>query len=63
MNLCCLCGTTNNLTQHSIDFDINNRTPDNLITLCQSCHSKAHGTKKQEYYRALFYEWIAIREI
>lgn len=39
---CCLCGLSQNdkikLHIHHIDYDKNNNTEDNLITLCQTCH-------------------------
>ena len=31
---------------HHIDYNKKNNNPDNLITLCQSCHSKTNGNRK-----------------
>ena len=33
----------NKLVVHHIDFDNNNNSPSNLITLCRKCHSKFHS--------------------
>jgi mannose-6-phosphate isomerase-like protein (cupin superfamily) len=35
---CCLCGASESLHVHHIDYDKNNNDKDNLITLCQTCH-------------------------
>lgn len=40
---CEVCGTTSELQVHHIDFDRENNSPDNLITLCQTCHMRVHN--------------------
>ncbi len=35
---------------HHIDYDKKNNNPENLITLCSSCHTKTNGKKKRQYY-------------
>lgn len=39
---CEICGTTSNLHAHHIDGDITHNTPENIQTLCNSCHLKHH---------------------
>lgn len=38
---------------HHIDYDKKNCNPDNLITLCRSCHAKTNQKRKYwiEYFR------------
>ncbi|MGI6078839.1 MAG: HNH endonuclease [Fastidiosipilaceae bacterium] len=35
-----------NLVVHHIDEDIQNNDPENLVTLCMSCHTGLHKTKR-----------------
>lgn len=35
---------------HHIDYDKTNNTPENLITLCGSCHTKTNNLIKREYW-------------
>jgi 5-methylcytosine-specific restriction endonuclease McrA len=39
---CVLCGTSNDLVVHHIDFSKSNHNEDNLILLCRACHRKVH---------------------
>ena len=39
--ICEICGSLDNLEVHHIDHNRNN-IPDNLITLCESCHQRVH---------------------
>ncbi len=39
---CFLCGATDNLQIHHIDFDHKNNKADNRIILCHRCHSELH---------------------
>jgi hypothetical protein len=40
---CCEnCGTTDNLNAHHKDEDLANNSPENIQTLCGSCHTKHH---------------------
>lgn len=41
-NLCVACGSEGGLVVHHKDFDRTNNVPDNLETLCRSCHAKIH---------------------
>jgi len=38
------------LMVHHIDYNKKNNNPDNLITLCNSCHSKTIGKNSRGYY-------------
>ena len=40
---CTICGTTKKLQVHHKDEDRSNNNPDNLITLCNSCHLRVHS--------------------
>lgn len=42
-NACEICGSTVNLDVHHIDENRGNNFPENLITLCQSCHMRVHS--------------------
>jgi hypothetical protein len=39
---CKTCGKNHSIVCHHIDKNKQNNNPDNLITLCRSCHSKIH---------------------
>jgi hypothetical protein len=39
---CEMCGATESLAVHHKDFDPANNSPENLTTLCGSCHTKWH---------------------
>lgn len=39
---CDMCGTTENLDTHHKDLNPKNNEPENLMTLCDSCHTKWH---------------------
>jgi 5-methylcytosine-specific restriction endonuclease McrA len=46
-NFCCqLCGSQKKLCIHHIDYKKSNSDEDNLITLCQSCHSKTNANRE-----------------
>jgi 5-methylcytosine-specific restriction endonuclease McrA len=40
---CERCGSTDSLIIHHVDENRRNNKPDNLETLCRSCHSKEHN--------------------
>ena len=40
---CAVCGAVEPLQVHHIDEDRSNNYPDNLITLCSSCHQQLHA--------------------
>ena len=44
------CMNTENLHIHHIDYDKTNNNPENLITLCISCHMKTANIKNKEYW-------------
>lgn len=50
------------LAIHHIDYDKNNSNPENLITLCNSCHTKTNGKNKRQYYKE-FYQNIMIDKL
>ena len=43
---CQLCGKEPALHCHHIDYNKKNCNPENLITLCHSCHLKTNGNRK-----------------
>jgi len=57
---CQICGERENSKHHDvhhIDYNKQNNSPDNLILLCHSCHSKTNGNR--EYWQAYFAERFA----
>lgn len=42
---CCICGKEPSIHCHHIDYDKKNCNPDNLITLCNSCHVKTNHNR------------------
>ena len=46
----CVIDNPKRLDCHHIDYDKNNNNPENLITLCTSCHAKTNGKNKRKYY-------------
>lgn len=60
---CQLCGVSQNgesLCIHHIDYDKNNNSVENLISLCRKCHGKTNGNR--EFWTRLFYEITLKRE-
>ena len=47
---------------HHIDYNKQNNDPENLITLCNSCHSKTIGKNKRNYYTE-FYQNIMMGKL
>lgn len=43
-------GNHKKLHIHHIDYNKKNNNPENLITLCNSCHAKTIGKNKRNYY-------------
>ena len=43
---------------HHIDYDKKNNNPENLITLCNSCHSKTNGKNNRQYFTELYQNMI-----
>ena len=59
-NTCVLCGFQGNahsLDVHHIDYDKNNLTRPNLITLCRTCHTKTNFNRS--YWLALLVQKVA----
>jgi len=50
-------GTTDKLSIHHIDYNKKNCHPDNLITLCVSCNSRANSNRDdwEEYYSTIMF--------
>ena len=46
--ICQLCNKKNSTSCHHIDEDKTNNVIDNLIILCNSCHSKYHSSKQEK---------------
>jgi len=55
------CDTIEKLAVHHINYDKLNCDPDNLITLCMSCNSKANGNREfwKELYQGIINDKIA----
>lgn len=49
------CMETENLDCHHIDYDKQNNNPENLVTLCDSCHGKTHFNRPYwtNYYQEI----------
>lgn len=58
-NHTCVCGKTGKPVHH-IDYDKKNCNPDNLITLCNSCHGKTNHNR--EYWIEYFKTQRCIKE-
>lgn len=56
------CVETGNLCIHHIDYNKLNNNPENLITLCQSHHSKTNGKNKRLYFTE-FYQSIMMSKL
>lgn len=50
--VCQLCGKEPSISVHHIDYDKQNCNPNNLVTLCQHCHSKTNHNR--EYWSNYF---------
>jgi hypothetical protein len=48
--ICLVCGKEPSIDVHHIDYDKKNCNPDNLITLCRSCHMKTNKKIKRNYW-------------
>jgi len=48
---------SNLLDAHHIDYNKKNNNPENLITLCRSCHAKTNGKNNRQYW-AEYYQNI-----
>ncbi len=55
-------GNYKKLHIHHIDYDKKNNSPENLITLCDSCHTKTNGKYNREYYLK-FYQNILMGKL
>mgnify|MGYP001560874449 FL=1 len=53
---------TNKLAAHHIDYDKTNNNPENIVTLCNSCHSKTNGKNNRQYWTE-FYQNIMFNRI
>ncbi len=55
-------GNHKKLCIHHIDFDKKNNSPENLITLCSSCHTKTNGKNNRHYFTE-FYQSIIVTKL
>lgn len=58
-HLCRICGMTEEengcaLSIHHVDYDKNNLSPHNLISLCAKCHPKTGPKTRRSYWKAYF---------
>lgn len=51
---CILCGSTEGVSVHHIDFDRKNNKRENMMILCKSHHHKLHGALYREFIRFMF---------
>lgn len=58
----CIIENITDLHIHHIDFNKQNNDPENLITLCNSCHAKTNGKNKRNYFTE-FYKNIIMERI
>ena len=66
-NYTCQCPNCTSLNEtdlhiHHIDYDKTNNNLENLITLCNSCHSKTNPKTKRQYFTE-FYQNVMINRI
>lgn len=47
---CFICGCNDNLEVHHIDKDRRHNDPENLITVCESCHQRIHSYNLETVY-------------
>jgi len=50
-NVCEICGTMKNLQSHHRDENLGNNSPENIATLCGSCHTKHHWDNGKKAWR------------
>ena len=69
-NVCQLCGVpqiecTKKLSIHHIDYNKNNNSEANLVSLCLVCHSKTNGNRKywEEYFTKLLISKINFKGV
>ena len=43
---CSICGTTEKLVTHHIDWNYKNNKLENITIVCRGCHNKIHKTKR-----------------
>jgi len=67
---CQLCGCpevecNTNLSVHHIDYDKNNLSLDNLISLCHLCHLKTNGNRKywEKYFQKMKIEFSVLLRV
>ena len=63
-HICQICFTSENgrsFNVHHIDYDKQHMEPNNLITLCDSCHSKTNGDR--EIWEAVFVDYQFCRNL
>ncbi len=48
---------------HHIDYNKLNSNPNNLITLCISCHTKTNGKRKRDYWKELFINLLKSKDL
>ena len=54
------CMNTERLCVHHIDYDKKNNNPENLITLCNSCHAKTNGKNNRFFWVNYYKEIVGI---
>ncbi len=55
-NICEACGSRSVLVAHHINGNITENHPSNIMTLCQSCHSKLHWSLRK---RGVIHGWYS----
>lgn len=57
---CQICGQEPSTHVHHIDYEKKNCNPNNLITLCHSCHNKTNT--KREYWKRFFVSFSNLKK-
>ena len=60
---CQWCQSEKDLTVHHVDYDKRNCHPNNLLTLCRSCNTRANLKSLKEYKRAQLWELMFWRNL
>lgn len=53
------CGSRRYLVVHHLDHERQDQSPENLTTLCSSCHRKEHAEQHHYFGRAEHHTWAA----
>ena len=62
---CIICGTENALEVHHIDKDRTNNYPENLMTVCEKCHSRIHHQSLEHIFadEIISKEYVGVQKV